>query len=115
MCNTPLERCFQDFSNGIIQAPKFLKLHLIKPNQICSRLATAEKAGQNNRNGKTTSVLFCNVFYECIEGKSGIYLLLAMSIDNDWLVDLMIIYIEKTIAKALDINDITNILMGMLV
>jgi hypothetical protein len=29
-----------------------------------------------------------------------------MSIDDDWMVDMMIIYIEKTIAKALDINDI---------
>jgi hypothetical protein len=24
-CNTPLARCFQDLSNGILQAPKFLK------------------------------------------------------------------------------------------
>jgi hypothetical protein len=29
-----------------------------------------------------------------------------MSIGNDWMVDMMILYIEKTIAKALDINDI---------
>ena len=29
-----------------------------------------------------------------------------MFIDDDWMVDLMIIYIGKTIAKALDINDI---------
>ena len=28
-----------------------------------------------------------------------------MFIDDDWMVDLMIIYIEKTIAKALDINN----------
>ena len=28
-----------------------------------------------------------------------------MSIGDDWMVNLMIIYIEKTIAKALDIND----------
>jgi hypothetical protein len=27
-------------------------------------------------------------------------------IGDDWMVDLMIIYIEKTIVKALDINDI---------
>ena len=53
-----------------------------------------------------TLVCFQNVFYKCIEGKSSIYLLLAMSIGNDWMVDLMIIYIEKTIAKGLDINDI---------
>ena len=36
-----------------------------------------------------------------------------MSIGDDWMVDLMIIYIEKTIAKALDINDIINFFMGM--
>ena len=29
-----------------------------------------------------------------------------MSIDDDWMIDLMIIYIEKTIAKALHSNDI---------
>ena len=39
-------------------------------------------------------------------GKSGIYLLLVMSIGDDWMVHMMIIYIEKTITKALDINDI---------
>jgi len=60
-----------------------------------------------------TMVLFCNVFNECIEGKSGIFLLLAMFIGNDWMVDLMIIYIEKTIEKALDINDIIEKIMGM--
>jgi hypothetical protein len=60
-----------------------------------------------------TTVLFCNVFYECIEGKSGIRLLLAMFIGDDWMVDLMIIYIEKTIAKPLDINDIIINIMGM--
>ena len=33
-----------------------------------------------------------------------------MFIGDDWMVDLMIIYIEKTIAKALDISDIINFL-----
>ena len=51
-------------------------------------------------------VLFHNVYYKCIEGKLGIGLLLVMSIDDNWMVDLMIIYIEKTIAKALDIYNI---------
>ena len=36
-----------------------------------------------------------------------------MFIDDDWMVDLMIIYVEKTIAKALDINDIIKKNMGM--
>jgi hypothetical protein len=45
-------------------------------------------------------------YNEFIEGKLGICLLLVMSIDDDWMVDLMIIYIEKIIAKALDINNI---------
>ena len=37
-----------------------------------------------------------------------------MSIDDDWMVDLMITYIENTIAKALDMNDIIRKNMGML-
>jgi hypothetical protein len=56
-CNTPLERCFQDLSNGILQAPKFQKFQLVKPKKICSRLVTAEHAGQKNCNGKTTMFL----------------------------------------------------------
>ena len=47
-------------------------------------------------------VIFWNVYYERNEGK----LLLVMSIDNDWMVDQMIIYIKNTIAKALNINDV---------
>jgi hypothetical protein len=38
-----------------------------------------------------------------------------MFIGDDWTVDVMIIYIEKTITKALDINDIIKKkTMGML-
>jgi hypothetical protein len=37
-----------------------------------------------------------------------------MSIGDDWMIDLMIIYIKKAIAKALDINDIPKKIMGML-
>jgi hypothetical protein len=37
-----------------------------------------------------------------------------MSIADNWMVELMIIYIKKTIAKALDINDIIKFFMGML-
>jgi hypothetical protein len=43
----------------------------------------AEHAGQKNRHGKTTMILFRNVSYECIEEKSSIRLLLMMSIGND--------------------------------
>ena len=53
-CNTPLERCLQDLSNNILQAPKFRKCQLVKPKKICSRLAIAQQAGQKNCNGKTT-------------------------------------------------------------
>ena len=62
--------------------------------------------------GNRQRFIFCNVYYECIEGKLGICLLLVMSIDDDWMVDLMIIYIEKTIAKALDINNIIKNIWG---
>ena len=54
-----------------------------------------------------------NVFYKCIEGKLGICLLLAMFIGEDWMVNLMIIYIKKIIAKALDFNDVIKKIMGM--
>ena len=60
-----------------------------------------------------TTVLFCNVFNEYIEGKSCICLLLAMFIGDDWMVELMIIYIKKIIAIALNINDIIKKIMGM--
>jgi hypothetical protein len=36
-----------------------------------------------------------------------------MFIGEDWMVNLMIIYIKKIIAKALDFNDIINFCMGM--
>jgi hypothetical protein len=42
----------------------------------------------------------------CIGGKSGICLLLAMFIGEDWMVNFMLIYIKKIIAKAFDFNDI---------
>ena len=58
-------------------------------------------------------VLFCNVFYKSIEGKSGICLLLAMSIGDDWMVDRMIIYTKKTIAKAFDTKNFIKKIMGM--
>jgi hypothetical protein len=55
-----------------------------------------------------------NVFYKCIEEKLGICLLSAMFIGNeDWMVNLMIIYIKKIIAKALDFNDSIKKFMGM--
>jgi hypothetical protein len=47
-----------------------------------------------------------NVFYKCIEGKLGICLLLAIFMGEDWMVNLMIIFIKKIIAKASDFNDI---------
>jgi hypothetical protein len=89
-----LERCFQDLSNGILQAPKFQNFKLVKPKKICSRLVTAEQAGQKNCNGKTTMS-----FTSALKEKLGMCLLLAMWIGEDWIVNLMIIYIKKIIAK----------------
>jgi hypothetical protein len=54
-----------------------------------------------------------NVFYKYIEGKLGICLPLAMFNGEDWMVNLVIKYIKKIIAKALDFNDITKKFMGM--
>jgi hypothetical protein len=53
-----------------------------------------------------------NVFCKCIEGKSGICLLLAMFTTKDWMINLMIIYIKKIIAKALDFDDIIKFFYG---
>ena len=65
-----------------------------------------------NRNEKTIAALFRNIFCECIEGKSCICLLSAMSVGDDQMINLMIIYIQKAIAKALDINDIMKKIYG---
>jgi hypothetical protein len=53
-----------------------------------------------------------NVLCKCIEGKSSICLSLAMFVGEDWMVNLMIIYIKEIIAKALDFNDIIKKLWG---
>jgi hypothetical protein len=45
--------------------------------------------------------------------KLGMCLLLAIFIGEDWMVNLMIIYIKKIIAKALDFNNIIKKVMGM--
>jgi hypothetical protein len=72
-CNTPLEKYFQGlFPKVYYKAPKSLKFQLVKPKNNCNRLAIAEQDGQKNCNRKTTTALFRNVFFECIEGKSGI-------------------------------------------
>jgi hypothetical protein len=76
-CNTPLHMCFEDLLNGILQAPKFLKFQLVKPKPICTRLVSAEQVVQKNRNKNLAAVLFRNVFYECIEGTSGILLMIG--------------------------------------
>ena len=77
--------------------PNFQKFQLVKPEKICSHLATAEHAGQKNCNGKT-------IMLGKLKEKLGICLLLRMFIGEDWMVNLMIIYIKKIIAKALDFN-----------
>ena len=48
MRNTMMEMCFQDPSNAMLQAPKFLKSQLVNPKNICNRLVTAEHACQKN-------------------------------------------------------------------
>ena len=59
------------------------KILVDKTKKICGHLATAKQAGQKNRNGKTIAALFRNIFCECIEGKSCICLLSAMSVGDD--------------------------------
>ena len=44
--------------------PQILKVSVGKPKKhICNRLAIAEQADQNNRNGRMIVLLFCIVFY----------------------------------------------------
>jgi hypothetical protein len=63
-CNTLLEEYFQDLSNGILKAPKFLKLQLVNlKKQICSRLTSADQGGQKSHNEQMTTVPFYHVFY----------------------------------------------------
>ena len=112
-CSTPLEGCLQDLSNGILQAPKFQEFQLVEPKNKMQSFSDCTVGSSKVLQWENDCGYFCNVFYECIEGKLAIYLLLAMSIGDDWVVDLMIIYIEKTIAKALDINDFMNFFTGM--
>jgi hypothetical protein len=94
--NTPLERCFEDLSNGILQAPKFQKSQLIKPKENLQSFSDC-KAGWS----KELQWENKNVLYKCIEGNWGICLLLAMFTGENWMVNFMIIYIKKIIAKAI--------------
>jgi hypothetical protein len=97
----------------VYSSPKFLKLPLVRPKKQLQSFSDCKACWSKNCNGKLTTILFCNVYYECIERKLGICLILVMSVDDDWMVNLMIISTEKTIAKALDINDIIKKKTGM--
>jgi hypothetical protein len=51
-------------SKGILKAPKFLKFELVnQKQQICSRLTSADRGGQKNRNGQMIAIFYNNVFY----------------------------------------------------
>jgi hypothetical protein len=60
---------FMTFQMVYYKPPKFLQFELVNPKQICSCSATIEQDVQKNRNGKSTTSFFRNVFYKCIEGK----------------------------------------------
>jgi hypothetical protein len=84
-----LESCFQELSNGILQAPKFQKFDLVKPKKKLQSLSDCKAGWSKELHWEND-----NVFYKCIKGKWGIFLLLAMFIGEDWMVNLMIIYIN---------------------
>ena len=90
---------FKTFPSVYCKSPNILNFQLVKTKIYCCQLATAEHAGQNKPQWENNCDSFLQCFYKSIEGKSGICLLLAMSIDGAWMVNLMIIYIEKTIPK----------------
>ena len=50
-CNISLEGTFQELSNGVLHAPKFLKFQLLNSSKkISIRLGIADQGGQKNRN-----------------------------------------------------------------
>jgi hypothetical protein len=103
-----LERCFEDLSNGILQAPKFRKFQPVKPKKNFSRSTTVEQAGQKNCNGKTS--MFSTSALK--ESQAFAYYWQCLLVSIVQMVNLMIIYIKKIIVKALDFNDIINFLWG---
>jgi hypothetical protein len=97
-------------SNRILQASKFLKFQLVKIKikiivvQHCRACLSKELKWENDSGS----------FLQCfLRVHSRKVLLLAMFIGINGMVDLMIIYIKKMTAKALDINDIIIKIMGM--
>ena len=59
VCNIPLKSFWKYLSNGILDAPKFLKIAVAKQKwEICSCLVTAIRGGQKNHNGKQLWFLF---------------------------------------------------------
>ena len=61
-----------------------------------------------------TMVFFRNVFYECTKGKSLEHLLIIGDVYWQWLDGRLDDHVyRKTIAKALDINDIIEKYLGM--
>ena len=54
------------------------------------------------------AVFFAMFSTSALKGKSGNCLLLALSIGDDWMVDLMMISIKKTFAKPLDLTTLST-------
>jgi hypothetical protein len=66
---------------------QFLKVQLVKPKRICSRLANAEHASQRNCNGKMTAVLFCNIFVSALkESPASTYYWQCLLVMIGWLI-----------------------------
>ena len=64
VCDIPLERHFQDLSNDMLQAQKYVKCHSVtEEKQICSCLSTAEQGGQKNRNGQNDCGFFFRIVF----------------------------------------------------
>jgi hypothetical protein len=102
-----LERYFQDLSNGILQAPKFQNFSTGKTKENLQSISDCRAGWSKELQWEND-----NVFYKCIEGKLGMCLLLAMFTGEDWMVNLMIIYIKKIIAKTLDLMTLSKKLWG---
>ena len=74
-----------------------------------------EQASQNNRNGETAADFFFKIFSTCAvkERRAYAYYWWDLLVMIEWLIWWSSIS-KKTIAKALDINDIIKTIMGML-
>ena len=69
-CDIPLEMCFQNLTNAILQAPKYIKCQLVsQEKQVCSCLATTIMVVKRTAMRKRLQFLFAMFSTTVIEGQ----------------------------------------------